>query len=163
MGGPFAKNKDADGAKMKDYYSILEVAEGADAQEIKKAYRKLAKLYHPDIVKDDAAKVRRMYEIQEAYECLKDAESRKRYDEKRKANNSSAQRNTAFSHQGKSTQSQPSYANDFERFFGFSPKNQTKTNQQKILNKNQQGPICLEQMFAQFFGAAGKRKGRQKV
>ena len=36
MGGPFAKNKDADGAKMKDYYSILEVAEGADAQEIKK-------------------------------------------------------------------------------------------------------------------------------
>ena len=41
---------------MKNYYAILEISENADEQEIKKAYRRLAKKYHPDVVKDDTAK-----------------------------------------------------------------------------------------------------------
>ena len=55
---------------MKDYYRILGVSEQAAEKEIKAAYRKLAKRYHPDVVKDDPKKTQRMYEIQEAYECL---------------------------------------------------------------------------------------------
>ena len=51
---------------MKDYYGILGVSEQAAEKDIKAAYRKLAKLYHPDVVKDDADKTQRMYEIQEA-------------------------------------------------------------------------------------------------
>ena len=65
---------------MKDYYGILGVSEQAAEKDIKAAYRKLAKLYHPDVVKDDADKTQRMYEIQEAYQCLGDEESRKKYD-----------------------------------------------------------------------------------
>ena len=65
---------------MKDYYRILGVSEQAAEKEIKAAYRKLAKQYHPDVVQDDAEKTQRMYEIQEAYECLGDEESRKEYD-----------------------------------------------------------------------------------
>lgn len=65
---------------MKDYYAILEIPENADIQKIKRAYRKLAKRYHPDVVRDDAVKMQRMYDIQEAYECLGDPENRKRYD-----------------------------------------------------------------------------------
>ena len=68
---------------MKDYYGILGVSEQAAEKDIKAAYRKLAKLYHPDVVKDDADKTQRMYEIQEAYQCLGDEESRKKYDRAR--------------------------------------------------------------------------------
>ena len=52
---------------MKNYYAILEISENADSQEIKRAYRRLAKKYHPDAVRDDAVKMQKMYEIQEAY------------------------------------------------------------------------------------------------
>ena len=69
---------------MKDYYKILGVSEQATEKEIKGAYRKLAKLYHPDVVKGDADKTQHMYEIQEAYQCLGDEESRKKKSTARK-------------------------------------------------------------------------------
>ena len=62
---------------MKDYYKILGVDRQASDDQIKKAYRKLAKQYHPDVVKDDKKKQERMYEIQEAYECLGNADHTK--------------------------------------------------------------------------------------
>lgn len=65
---------------MKDYYKILGVDRQASTEQIKKAYRSLAKKYHPDVVKDDKAKQERMYEIQEAYACLENEERRKKYD-----------------------------------------------------------------------------------
>ena len=77
---------------MKDYYRILGVSEQAAEKEIKAAYRKLAKQYHPDVVQDDAEKTQRMYEIQEAYECLGDEKSRKEYDKARMRNCSGYQR-----------------------------------------------------------------------
>lgn len=65
--------------KFKDYYSILGVPRGADANAIKKAYRKLAHKYHPDVSQDPAAE-ERFKEIAEAYQTLKDAEKRASYD-----------------------------------------------------------------------------------
>ncbi|HEX9514950.1 MAG TPA: molecular chaperone DnaJ [Streptosporangiaceae bacterium] len=67
----------------KDYYKALGVSKGASAEEIKKAYRKLARKYHPDANKGDAASEERFKEISEAYNVLSDAKRRAEYDEAR--------------------------------------------------------------------------------
>ena len=66
--------------QYKDYYKILGVEHGSSEAEIKKAYRKLARKYHPDINKTPEAQTR-FQEVSEAYEVLGDPEKRKRYDE----------------------------------------------------------------------------------
>ncbi len=65
--------------KFRDYYEVLGVERGATGEEIQKAYRKLARKYHPDINKTKEAEDR-FKEINEANEVLGDAEKRKRYD-----------------------------------------------------------------------------------
>ncbi len=67
------------GVKFQDYYGILGVPRGASEQDIKKAYRRLAQKYHPDVNKDPAAETR-FKQINEAYEVLGDADKRKKYD-----------------------------------------------------------------------------------
>ena len=64
-----------------DYYKILGVEKDATQEEIKKAYRKLAKRYHPDLNKDNPQSKAKFQEINEANEVLGDAEKRRRYDE----------------------------------------------------------------------------------
>jgi curved DNA-binding protein len=66
--------------KYKDYYATLEVPRDADADTIKKSYRRLARKYHPDVSKEPEAESR-FKEIGEAYETLKDPEKRAAYDE----------------------------------------------------------------------------------
>jgi curved DNA-binding protein len=68
------------GVKFQDYYEILGVRRNATDTEIKKAYRKLAQKYHPDVNKDPSAETR-FKQINEAYEVLGDSEKRKRYDQ----------------------------------------------------------------------------------
>ncbi len=65
--------------KYLDYYAVLGIARTATAEEIKKAYRKLARQYHPDVNKTAGAEAR-FKEINEANEVLSDPEKRKRYD-----------------------------------------------------------------------------------
>lgn len=64
-----------------DYYKVLGVERDASQEEIKKAYRKLAKKYHPDINRENPQAQERFQEINEANEVLGDAEKRSRYDE----------------------------------------------------------------------------------
>jgi molecular chaperone DnaJ len=70
--------------QAKDYYAILGVSEDASEEEIKKAYRKLAKRYHPDANPGDPSAAERFKEINEAYHTLVDPSRRKQYDHLRK-------------------------------------------------------------------------------
>lgn len=71
-------------ANTKDFYQVLNVSENATPEEIKKAYRRLAKQYHPDANPGNPEAAERFKEIGEAYAVLSDPEKRKQYDRLRK-------------------------------------------------------------------------------
>ena len=67
-------------ATKRDYYEVLGLSKGASEDEIKKAYRKLSKKYHPDINKEPDAE-EKFKEVSEAYEILSDPQKRAAYDQ----------------------------------------------------------------------------------
>ena len=66
--------------RYKDYYQVMGVARDASQDDIKRAYRKLARKYHPDVSKEKDAEDK-FKELQEAHEVLKDPEKRAAYDQ----------------------------------------------------------------------------------
>jgi len=101
-------NQDNPGIKKimaKDYYKILGVDKKASTPDVKKAYRKLARKYHPDLNPGDKSAENKFKEIQEAYSVLKDPEKRKQYDQ--------------FGEVGGQERAQRAYQQDFSGFQGF--------------------------------------------
>ena len=68
-------------ADKRDYYDVLGVSKDASADDLKKAYRKLAKQYHPDMNPGDKTAEAKFKEVNEAYEVLSDSTKRQRYDQ----------------------------------------------------------------------------------
>src|SRR5215813_3988862 len=68
-------------AKTKDYYEVLGIKRDASEDEIKKAYRKLARKFHPDLNPGDKAAEEQFKNLQAAYDVLSNPEDRKLYDE----------------------------------------------------------------------------------
>src|SRR3990167_2712170 len=117
----------------RDYYEVLGIGNSASADEIKKAFRKLAIKFHPDKEGGDEAKFK---EVNEAYEVLKDDKKRQRYDQ--------------FGHAGVGS----SAASDGNPFAGFGGQGQN-------INFDF-GDLGLGDIFNSFFGGtAGGRNGRQ--
>ena len=67
--------------EKRDYYEVLGVQKGASSDEIKKAYRKTAKKYHPDLHPDEKVAEEKFKECNEAYEVLSDPDKRAKYDQ----------------------------------------------------------------------------------
>src|ERR1700690_2495151 len=67
--------------KFQDYYETLGVTRTASAEDIKQAFRKLARIHHPDVAKNKVTGEAKFKEINEAYEVLGDPDNRRRYDE----------------------------------------------------------------------------------
>ena len=153
------------GEKMKDYYAILGVKENADAQEIKKAYRQLVKIYHLDVVKEDKEKISRMYAIQEAYQCLSKEESRKKYDESRRKQAEKFAGHSKAGQEKQNHQSSFTASSPFEQFFCFQAGKGMETYHGKSSRiKPMPGKVQTDALFSAFFGMkngsnAGKKGG----
>ena len=68
-------------ADKRDYYEVLELSKGASEDEIKKAYRRLAKKYHPDMNPGDKEAEVKFKEVNEAYDVLSDSDKKAKYDQ----------------------------------------------------------------------------------
>jgi DnaJ-class molecular chaperone len=130
----------------KDYYNILGIARGATDKDIKAAYRKLARKYHPDVNPGNKAAEDKFKEINQAYEVLSDADKRKKYD----------QFGEGWEHAGQFTQTgaqgQPGAGFDFSQFnFGGGGASYTA------------GGAGMDSIFEELFsGARGRRAHPQR-
>ncbi|GAA0078108.1 hypothetical protein UT300005_24860 [Clostridium sp. CTA-5] len=143
---------------MKNYYKILGVSESANKDEIKKAFRTLAKKYHPDKNKDNKDAIEMFQQINEAYEILGNESAREEYDKKLNQHNSNSKKNDGKNSSKKSqAKSKENFnkgdaLNDlnqyFESFFGFNA-NSDDIDASKL--KNNKNPIDTSNMFNSFF------------
>jgi len=107
-------------SEVKDYYKTLGVEKSASKEEIKKAYRDLARKYHPDLNPDDNKAEEKFKEIQEAYEVLYDDQKRQQYDTFGNMNYNSQAGNQGFSGSYHFSGDIPSFEEIFKDVFGFS-------------------------------------------
>ena len=144
---------------MKDYYEILGVSETSSKDEIKKAFRSLAKKYHPDRNGNDENAIKKFQEVNEAYEVLSNEDSKKSYDEKKanfknahKRKNENSKNNKTDNDFSEKTRSKKESMEDlnqyFANFFCFDP---TSNNINKDKLKKQDNPIDTSNMFESFF------------
>ncbi|EKQ51002.1 MULTISPECIES: DnaJ domain-containing protein [unclassified Clostridium] len=146
---------------MKDYYKILNISTEASKDEIKKAFRSLAKKYHPDRNKNDTDALRKFQEVNEAYEVLNNEDSRRKYEQEffkakntREANSTDNRSNNSsnkkYQDKGESIENLNKY---FESFFGFNA-NSNNINKDKLQNKK--NPMDTSKMFESFFNIKKK-------
>ncbi len=142
---------------MEDFYKILEVPKTATEEELKSAYRKLAKRYHPDAHPGDQECEERFRLINEAYDTLGNAAKRSKYD-REYAESKTMHRETNDKRTAKSKQPSSSpevdFANihrTFEQFFGFDP-NSHVVNEEKLNPKHKENPLDTTAFFEKFMG-----------
>lgn len=131
--------------KRIDYYRILGVTEQADEEQVKQAYRKLAKKYHPDLNPGNPEAEAKFKDIVEAYETLGDVKKRKGYDLERKK---AGERNGSGNRQAAKAPdiNMGNFTKDMERYFGFSF-NGKNAGQPKEKGTGKRNPLDVTEMF----------------
>jgi len=134
-----------------DYYKILGIPEQADADQIKQAYRKLAKKYHPDLNPDNPDAETRFKEVAEAYEVLSDEAKRKAYDLTRQK---TADKKGAGKSERGYTDSHDVNMGDLmknmEKYFGFSFNKGQENGQMHGKGGDKRNPLDVTEMFEAF-------------
>ena len=140
---------------MNEYYRSLGVQPNASPDELKKAYRKLAKQYHPDLHPGDHEAEARFKEINEAYEILSDPEKRKKYDEQQQG---TTQRRQAPNKAKTATRTPKGGPVDFSQmqggfaqFFGFDPRTGQVVDEEKVSGQKK-NPLDTTDLFERFMG-----------
>ena len=149
-----------------NYYQILGLQRDVSQEEIKKAYRRIAKQYHPDSNPGNREAEKKFKEASEAYEVLSNEEKRKNYDHKLTAEwNKPKPTKTA---ENKTTVKQPfpffSTEESFEHFFGFCPlDNKTDSGKNRKTSNTKTNPLDTTEMFERYMGIRNpKRAGGRK-
>ncbi len=149
-----------------NYYQILGLQRDVSQEEIKKAYRRIAKQYHPDSNPGNREAEKKFKEASEAYEVLGNEEKRKNYDHKLTTEwNKPKPTKTA---ENKTTVRQPfpffSTEESFEHFFGFCPlDNKTDSGKNRKTSNTKTNPLDTTEMFERYMGIRNpKRTGGRK-
>ena len=149
-----------------NYYQILGLQRDVSQEEIKKAYRRIAKQYHPDSNPGNREAEKKFKEASEAYEVLSNEEKRKNYDHKLTTQwNKPKPTKTA---ENKTTVKQPfpffSTEESFEHFFGFCPlDNKTDSGKNRKTSNTKTNPLDTTEMFERYMGIRNpKRAGGRK-
>lgn len=132
-----------------NYYEVLGVPETTGDEQIKQAYRKQAKKYHPDLNPDNPAAEAKFKVLVEAYETLSDTEKRKAYD---------AKRNKKKVYGGQTEKDSGNvqgmdigkFTKDMEKYFGFSFQEKQTSQQNGNGNSNKKNPLDVTDMFEAF-------------
>ena len=132
-----------------NYYEVLGVPETAEDEQIKQAYRKQAKKYHPDLNPDNSAAEAKFKAVVEAYETLSDAEKRKAYDAKRNKNKPYG-RQTERDSGNVQGMDIGRFTKDMERYFGFSFQEGQTGQQSGNVGSNKKNPLDVTDMFETF-------------
>ncbi|MBO6177631.1 MAG: DnaJ domain-containing protein [Selenomonadaceae bacterium] len=153
-----------------NHYEVLEVAKTATQKEIKKAYYRLAKLYHPDHNKDNPEAEAKFKAVGEAYKILSNENSRAVYDSElagggKKAEQSQVKQSAAGARIPKTKEKHATVTPEmnFERlnesfasFFGFNPKSKEVTDETKLNSfvpkERKKNPLDTTEMFEAFMG-----------
>ncbi len=144
-----------------NYYQILGLQRDVSQEEIKKAYRRIAKQYHPDSNPGNREAEKKFKEASEAYEVLGNEEKRKNYDHKLTAEwNKPKPTKTA---ENKTTVKQPfpffSTEESFEHFFGFCPlDNKTDSGKNRKTSNTKTNPLDTTEMFERYMGIRNPKK-----
>ena len=134
-----------------NYYQILGIDEQATENQIKQAYRKLAKQYHPDLHPGDAKAEARFKDIVEAYEILGNREKRKAYDEKQKKA-SEVRIKKARTQATTPEMDIQNFAKHMESYFGFAFSGTAESKKANKENTQQGNPLDMTKMFEGFMG-----------
>ena len=139
---------------MNEYYRTLGVQPGASQDDLKKAYRALAKKYHPDLHPGDQEAETRFKEVNEAYEVLGDPDKRKEDD----ATQQTAQRHQAPNKARSATRTPRGGPVDFSQmqggfaqFFGFDPATGQVLDEEKVSGQKR-NPLDTTDLFERFMG-----------
>ena len=149
-----------------NYYQILGLQRDVSQEEIKKAYRRIAKQYHPDSNPGNREAEKKFKEASEAYEVLSNEEKRKNYDHKLTTEWNTP--NPTKTAENKTTVKQPfpffSTEESFEHFFGFCPlDNKTDSGKNRKTSNTKTNPLDTTEMFERYMGIRNpKRAGGRK-